>query len=194
MIKILLGPEEANSEKPKNGSLSPLTYTAEGGGHGGVIKILPGREEVNLDRPDNGYLSPLLYAAGSRHNILHSGVFEEVVKPLLEQEEVNPDKRDNDGRTPLSYAVGERNEKVKNILLGREEANPDRPGNGSRTPLSYAAGLGDSIHYSLDSSHHLSALEVVKALLRGGRSIPIGWIMTAEHRSRMPFEKEMSRW
>ena len=79
VMKILLGREEANSDKPENGCLSPLTY-ATGGGHGGVIKILPGREEVNLDRPDNGYLLPLLYAPGSTHKILHSGVLDEVVK------------------------------------------------------------------------------------------------------------------
>ena len=99
------------------------------------MKILPGREEVTLDRPDNGCLSPLLYAAESTHNILHSGVLEEVVKILPEREEVSPDKPDNGGRTLLSHAVGEGNEAMVRILLGREEVSPNRRDKDGKTPL-----------------------------------------------------------
>jgi len=130
VVKILLGWEEVNPDKPDDGNRTPLSFAAENG-HEGVAKILLGREEVNPDKPDNNGRTPLSFAARCGH--------EEVVKILLGREQVNPDKPDNNGRTPLLHAAWRGHEEVVKILLGREEVNPDKPDNYGRTPLLYAA-------------------------------------------------------
>ena len=58
MIKILLGREEVNPDKPDTFGQTPLSYAACFG-HEGVIEILLGREEVNPDRLDNNSQTPL---------------------------------------------------------------------------------------------------------------------------------------
>ena len=60
-MKILLGREEVNPDRPNNNRRTPLSYAAEDG-HEGVVKILLGREEVNPDKPDNNGGTPLLIA------------------------------------------------------------------------------------------------------------------------------------
>ena len=129
VVKILLGREEVNPDKPNKGDRTPLSYAA-GYGHQGVVKILLGREEVNPDKPDNGGRTPLSYAADYGR--------EGVVKILLGQEEVNPDKPDNGGRTPLSYAARYGRQGVVKLLLGREEVNPNKPDREGQTPLMIA--------------------------------------------------------
>ena len=133
VVKLLLGREDVNPDKPHNYGRTPLSNAAWGG-HDGVVKILLGREEVNPDKPDNDGRTPLSFAAEDGH--------EEVVKILLGREEVNPDKPDNDGQTPLSFAAWAGHDGVVKILLGREEVNPDKPDNEGRTPLSFAAEDG----------------------------------------------------
>ena len=96
-MKILLGQEEVNPDRPDNGDRIPLLYAVEEGREG-VVKILLVREEPTADMPDNRGSTQLSYAA----RVIHEGV----VKILLRPEEISPDKPDNDGRTPLSYAAG----------------------------------------------------------------------------------------
>ena len=88
VVKILLGREEVNPEKPDYCGRTPLSYAAQNGDEG-VAKILLGREEVNPDKPDNYGWTPLLRAARAGH--------EGVVGILLGREEVSPDKPDDDG-------------------------------------------------------------------------------------------------
>jgi len=133
VVKILLGREEVNPDKPDYYGVTPLSYAADYG-HAGVVKTLLGREEVNPDKPDNYGRTPLSNAAQNG--------YEGVVKILLGREEVNPDKPDNYGRTPLSYAAQNGYEGVVKILLGREGVSPDKPNNHGATPLSYAARNG----------------------------------------------------
>ena len=133
VVKILLGWEEVNPDKPDNSGMTPLSYAAWFG-HEGVVKILLEREEVNPDKSDNNGKTPLSYAASSGH--------EGVVKILLAREEVNPDKSDNSGMTPLSYAASSGHEGVVKILLAREEVNPDKPDEEGKTALLSATENG----------------------------------------------------
>ena len=132
-LKLLLGREGINPDKPDNGGRTPLSHSAENG-HEGVVKMLLGWEEVNPDKLDKFGRTPLSRAAGNGH--------EEVVKLLLRREEVNPDKPDKWDRTPLFHAAENGHEQVIKILLGREEVNPDKLDTFGQTPLSYAACFG----------------------------------------------------
>ena len=60
-MKILLGREEVNPDKPDNKGRTPLSFAAKWGREG-VVKILLGREEVNPDKPDNNGRTPLSIA------------------------------------------------------------------------------------------------------------------------------------
>jgi len=166
-VKVLLGQEEVNPDKPDNDGRTPLLYAARDG-HEEVVKILLEREEVNPDKPNNKGRTPLSAAALSGHEgvvkilLVQEGVnpdkpdswgqtalsdaarngHEGVVKILLGREEVNPDKPDNEGQTPLSFAAQNGHEGVVKILLEREEVSPDKPDNEGRTPLSFAAQYG----------------------------------------------------
>jgi len=133
VVKILLGREEVNPDKPDRLGQTPLSYAALAG-HEGAVKIPPRREEVNSDWPDDDGRTPLSCAASSGH--------EGVVRILLEREGVNANKPDNSDRTPLSYAASNGHEGVARILLEREEVNADKIDNYGRTPLSYAAWHG----------------------------------------------------
>ena len=66
MVKILLGQEKANPDKPDKFDQTPLSLAAQEG-HEEVMKILLGRQEVNPDKPDNGGQTPLLYPAEGGH-------------------------------------------------------------------------------------------------------------------------------
>jgi len=133
VVKILLGREEVNPDKPDNSGKTPLSYAAQSG-HEGVVKILLEREEVNPDKLNYSGETPLSYAARNGH--------EGVVKILLGREEVNPDNPYNLGKTPLSDAAQSGHEGVVKILLEREEVDPDKPNDWGWTPLSYAAQTG----------------------------------------------------
>jgi len=133
VVKILLGREEVNPDKPDNSGKTPLSYAAQSG-HEGVVKILLEREEVNPDKLNYSGETPLSYAARNGH--------EGVVKILLGREEVNPDNPYNSGKTPLSDAAQSGHEGVVKILLEREEVDPDKPNDWGWTPLSYAAQTG----------------------------------------------------
>ena len=62
VVRILLGREEVDPDKPDHTGRTPLLGAALNG-HEGVMKILLGREEVNASRLDNYGRTPLLYAA-----------------------------------------------------------------------------------------------------------------------------------
>jgi len=130
VVKILLGREEVNPDKPGSNGRTPLSFAA-GRGHEGVVKVLLGRKEVNPDKPDTDDRTPLSFAAQDGH--------EGVVKILLGRKEVNPDKPDDDDQTPLWFAAWYGHEGVVKILLGRKEVDPDKPDYDGRTPLSFAA-------------------------------------------------------
>ena len=133
VVKILLGQEEVNPDKPDIEGQTPLTYAAWNG-HEGVVGILLRREEVNPDKPGNYGMTPLSHAAWIGH--------EGIVKVLLGRGEVDADKPNNDGRTPLGYAALGGHEGVVKILLGQQEVNPDKPDNYGRTPLTDAVISG----------------------------------------------------
>jgi len=133
VVKILLGREEVNPDKPDNSGKTPLSYAAQSG-HERVVKILLEREEVNPDKLNYSGETALSYAARNGH--------EGVVKILLGREEVNPDNPYNSGKTPLSDAAQSGHEGVVKILLEREEVDPDKPNDWGWTPLSYAAQTG----------------------------------------------------
>ena len=65
-MKILLGCEEVNPDKPDNDNKTPLSHAASNG-HEGVVKILLSCEEVNPDKPDNRGKTPLSHAASNGH-------------------------------------------------------------------------------------------------------------------------------
>jgi len=115
VVKILLGSEEVNPDKPDNSDKIPLLHAAWSG-HEGVLKILLEREEVNLAKPDGRSKTPLSHAAWCGH--------EGVWKILLERDRVNPDKPDDWGKTPLLHAAIEGHEGVVKIPLDREESIP----------------------------------------------------------------------
>jgi len=129
VVKILLGREEVNPNKPDKDGRTPLSHAASHG-HEGAVKILLRREEVNPDKPDNNGQTPLLYAA-------ESGC-EGVVKILLGREEVNPDRPSKYGSTPLLCAARAGHDGIVKILLGRQEVNTDTLNCWGETPLSCA--------------------------------------------------------
>ena len=135
VVKMLLGRDDVNSDKPDNNGESPLSGAALNG-HSGVMKMLLGRDDVNPDKSDNDGHTPFRQAAYNGH--------EEVVKILLGRDDVNPDKPDNDGRTPLYFAAYNGHEEVVKILLGRGDVNPDKRDIYGRTPLWRAAHNGHS--------------------------------------------------
>ena len=86
-MKILLGLDEINPDKPDDEGRTPL-WGAALFGNVVVAKMLLERAEVNPDKPDNNGITPLGSAAG----IGHVGM----VKILLEQDKVNLDGLNND--------------------------------------------------------------------------------------------------
>ena len=113
-MKILLGREEVNPDKPDRFGETPLSLAAYFG-HEGVVNILLEREEVNCDKPDNDGRAPLSHAAENGH--------EGVVKILLGRGLVNLDKPDIFGQTPLSWAAW-RHETVVALLQSHKAASP----------------------------------------------------------------------
>jgi len=133
VVKILLGREEVDPDKPDDIGRTPLSYAAQEG-HEGVVKTLLRLEGVAPHKPDMFGRTPLSHAAE------HGRV--SVLEILLEWEEVDSDKPDMFGRTPLSHAAERGRVGVLEILLEREEVYPDEPDMFDRTPLSHAAQRG----------------------------------------------------
>jgi len=63
VVKIPLGREDVNSDKPDNCSRTPLSLTAWCGPKQVVIILLM-REEVNPNKPDNVHQTPLYHTSG----------------------------------------------------------------------------------------------------------------------------------
>jgi len=61
IVKILLGREVVNPDRPDERGQTPLSFAACSG-HDGVVKILLGREDVNPNKPENRDRTSLLYA------------------------------------------------------------------------------------------------------------------------------------
>ena len=60
-MKILLGREEVNPNKPTNWGQTPLSCAAQHG-HEGIVRILLERKEVAPNEPDEFGQTPLMYA------------------------------------------------------------------------------------------------------------------------------------
>ena len=133
MVKMFLGWEAVDPDKPDNDGRTPLSHAA-GRGYEVVVKLLLQREDVNPDKANNYGLTALSCAAHNGHEV--------VVKMLLGRKEVNPDNPNCVGVTPLSYASRGGHEEVVKILLRRREVNPNKPDNAGRTPLMLAARNG----------------------------------------------------
>ena len=133
VVKILLGRDDVNPDKPGYLEQTPLNLAARNG-HEGVVKVLLGREDVNPNKPNREGGTPLHSAAENGH--------EEVVKILLGRDDVNSDKPGYLERTPLHSAAENGHEGVVKILLERDDVNPDKPGYLEQTPLSSAAENG----------------------------------------------------
>ena len=61
-MKVPLGRDDANPDKPDNYGQTPL-WRATCNGHEGVVKVLLERDDVNPDNPDNDGKTPLQWAA-----------------------------------------------------------------------------------------------------------------------------------
>ena len=133
VVKILLGRDDVNPDRPDRHDQTPLLQAARNG-HKAVVEILLGRNDVNPDRPDEYGKTPLLLGACKGH----SGV----VKLLLERDDVSPDNPDVCGRTPLWWAARNGHEGVAEMLLRRDDVNPDRPDEYGQTPLLRATRNG----------------------------------------------------
>jgi len=133
VVKMLLGRDDINPDKPDRHGQTPLWCAAKNG-HEGVVKMLLGRGDVNPDKPDNRGRTPLYCAAWNGRG--------GVVKMLLGRDNVNPNKQGRYGPTPLCGAAIGGHERVVNILLGQGDVNPDKPDDAGRTPLWWAAWGG----------------------------------------------------
>jgi len=107
VLKILLGRDDINPDKPNDFGRTPLCWAAICG-HEGVMKVLLGRGDVYPDKPDNNGRTPLCLAAIDGKEAL--------VKILLGRGDVNPNKLDKYGRTPLYYADLHRYERTAALL------------------------------------------------------------------------------
>ena len=58
VVKILLGKEDINPDKPGEGGRTPLMRAARNE-HEGVVKMLLGRGDVNPEEPDESGRTPL---------------------------------------------------------------------------------------------------------------------------------------
>ena len=130
VVKILLGRDCANPDKPGRYGETALWFAASNG-HEGVVKLLLERDDVNPDKPGQFEKTPLHCAAFGGH--------EGVMKLLLERVDVSPDKPGRYGRTALWYAAERGHEGVVKILLKRGDVNPEKPGRYGQTPLHCAA-------------------------------------------------------
>ena len=144
MVKMLLGWETVNPDKPDNSGQTPLWHAAWRG-HEGVVKMLLGWHGANPDHPNRAGATPLSGAARNGH--------EGVVRILLAREEVDPDKQNHVGVTPLSYAARGGHEEVVKLLLGREEVNPNKRDNHGQIPLMFAARYGHNRVTELLQAH-----------------------------------------
>jgi len=132
VVKVLLGRDDVNPDKPNTGGRTPLSCAAYMG-HEGVVKILLGRDDVDPNKPDDGGETPLLWAAYKGH--------EEVVEILLGRDDVDPNKPEPSGETPLWWAARKEHEGVVKILLGQDDINihKHKPNKSGITPLRAAA-------------------------------------------------------
>ena len=119
VVKMLLGRDDINPDKPDRHGQTPLWCAAKSG-HEGVVKMLLGRGDVNPDTPDKHSRTPLYCAAWNGH--------EGVVKMLLERDDVSPDKPNFHGKIPLWCTVQKGHEGVVEMLLGRDDVDPDGGG------------------------------------------------------------------
>ena len=132
VVKILLGRDDVDADKPNNSGRTPLSCAASSG-HEGVVKILLGRDDVDPNRPDDGGQTPLWWAVYQGH--------EGMVEILLRRDDVDPNKSLLIG-TPLIWAAHQGHEGVVEILLRRHDIDPNIPDSSGRTPLWWAVFEG----------------------------------------------------
>jgi len=133
VVKILLGRDDVDPDRPDNVGLTALQGAALSG-HEGVVEMLLARDSVNPNKANKDGQTALSGAAENGH--------EGVVKMLLGRNDVNPDNLDNKGRTPLLWAACNGHEGVVELLLGRNDVKPDNQDNKGQTPLNWAAYNG----------------------------------------------------
>ena len=133
VVKLLLGLEDVDPDRPDNRDSTPLSWAAYKG-YKRVVRLLLGRKDVDPDRPNKGGSTPLLWAANNGHK--------GVVKLLLGQKDIDPNRPNGDDRTPLGCAAAGGREGVVKLLLSRKDVDPNRPSNDDRTPLGWAAVEG----------------------------------------------------
>jgi len=61
-VKLLLGRNDLNPDKPDNNGKTPV-WSASSNGHEGVVNLLFARDDVNPDKPDTNSGTPLLWAS-----------------------------------------------------------------------------------------------------------------------------------
>jgi len=113
VVKILLGGDDINPDKPNNEGETPLLWAALYG-HEGVVKILLGRGDVNPDKPGCVGETPLGWAAAFGQ--------EGVVKILQARNDVNLNKPDQHDKTPLDHAFENQRGGTAELLCSRGAA------------------------------------------------------------------------
>jgi len=113
VVKILLGGDDINPDKPNNEGETPLLWAALYG-HEGVAKILLGRGDVNPDKPGCVGETPLGWAAAFGQ--------EGVVKILQARNDVNLNKPDQHDKTPLDHAFENQHGGTAELLCSRGAA------------------------------------------------------------------------
>ena len=133
VVRILLGQDDINPDKPNQCGETPLWCAAKNGNEG-AVEVLLGQSHINPDKPDKDGRTPLWCAASNGH--------EGAVEVLLGRDDINPEKPDKDGQTPFWCAASNGHEEVVKILLARGGVNPDKPDKYGATPLWCAASSG----------------------------------------------------
>jgi len=133
VVKILLGRDDVNPDKPDSNSQTALLCAAQNG-HEGVVKVLLERDDIDPDKPSKYGRTALFYSAHNGH--------EGVVKILLKRGDVSPNESDTRGQTPLLCAARNGNKKIVKILLERSDISPDKPNLYGQTPLWATVGNG----------------------------------------------------
>ena len=84
MVKLLLGREDVNPDRPDDVARTPISWAA-GNGHEEVVNLLLGRGDVDPDRADNAGRTPISWASENGH---------EAVRLLLRQTDGDPNTLD----------------------------------------------------------------------------------------------------
>ena len=93
MVKLLLGREDVDPDRPDDEARTPISWTAENG-HEEVVNLLLGRRDVDHNRADKAGRTPISWAAENGHG---------AVTLLLGRKDTNPSTLDVLSLTHLAY-------------------------------------------------------------------------------------------